>query len=223
MFFVFFQFDLFGKIVQAAIDPHPHKTAFARVLQDLDVFAFARPDHRGQDLHFGAHVIAHQLVDDLVDGLLLDLFAAFGAMGNADARPQQAEVIVDLRHGAHSGAGVFGGGLLVDGDGRGKPFDIVHIRLFHLPQKLPGIGGKRLYIAALPFGIDGIKGQGALARTGDARDHSQGIPGDGHIHVFQVVLPGSLDKYFIVHGYPLSFLRLRPEPAVSLPSRSFLI
>ena len=35
-----------------------------------------------------------------------------------------------------------------------------------------------------------------------------------HIHVFQVVLPGSLDKYFIVHGYPLSFLRLRPEPAV---------
>ena len=110
--------------------------------------------------------------------LLLDLLAAFRAMGNADARPQQAEVVVDLRHGAHSGAGVFGGGLLVDGDGRGKPFDIVHIRLFHLPQKLPGIRGKRLHIPALPFGIDGIKGQGALARTGDARDHQPAYPGE---------------------------------------------
>ena len=45
------------------------------------------------------------LIDDLVDGLLLDLLAALGAVGRAHPGPEQAEVVVDLRHRAHGGAG----------------------------------------------------------------------------------------------------------------------
>jgi hypothetical protein len=40
-------------------------------------------------------------------------------VGRAHPRPQQTQIVVDLRHRAHGGAGVFGGGLLVDGDGGG--------------------------------------------------------------------------------------------------------
>jgi hypothetical protein len=55
---------------------------------------------------------------------------------------EQAQVIVDLGNGAHCGAGIVAGGLLVNGDGRREPFDIINIRFIHLPKELPGIGGQ---------------------------------------------------------------------------------
>jgi hypothetical protein len=48
--------------------------------------------------------------------------------------------------------------LLVNGDSRTQPLDIINIGLLHLPQELAGIGGKRFYIPSLAFGIYGIEG-----------------------------------------------------------------
>ena len=148
-------------------------------------------------------------IHHLVDGLLLDLLAALGAVGNADAGIEQAQVVVNLRHRAHGGAGVPAGGLLVNGNGRGQSLDGVHVRLFHLPQKLPGIGGEALHVPPLPLRVDGIEGQGALSRAAQPREHHQLVPGDGQAHVLQVMLPGAPDhQIFIVpHRNPLPFFR----------------
>ncbi len=93
----------------------------------------------------------------------MDLFAALGAVGRADSGPEQAEVVVDLRHRAYGGPGVPAGGFLVDGDGGGEAVDVIHIGLFHLAQEHPGVGGEGLHIPPLALGIDGVEGQRGLA------------------------------------------------------------
>ena len=157
------------------------------------------PDHRGQDEEAGALLQAHNLVHNLVNGLAADLLATFGAVGHPHPGPQQAKVIVNLRHRAHGRAGVLGGGLLVNGNGGRQAVDGVHIRLVHLAQKLPGVGRQGLHIPPLPLGIDGIKGQGGLAGPGQASKHHQPVPGDDQVHILQIVFPGSVYDELVVH------------------------
>ncbi len=73
------------------------------------------------------------------DGIFADFFAANGGERFADSGKQQLHVIVDFRGGTYGGAAVFGANFLVYGYGRGKPFYIIHVRLFHLSQKLPRV------------------------------------------------------------------------------------
>ena len=197
VFAVFLQLDLLVEVVEEAVHPGPDEAGLPGGLELLLVLALPAPDHRGHHLDFGALRQGQDLVHDLVDGLLLDLPAADGAVGDADAGVQQPQVVVDLRHRAHGGAGVFGGGLLVDGDGRGQAVDHVHVGLFHLAQKHPGIGGEALHVPPLALGVDGVESQRRLPRAGEAGEHHQLVPGDGHVHVFQVVLPGAVHYDFI--------------------------
>ena len=197
VFLVLLQLDGLPQVVNQAVHPGPHKAGFPRGLKLLLVLALAAPHHRRQNLDAGLFRQGEHLVHNLVDGLLLDFPAADGAVGDADAGVQQPQVVVDLRHRAHGGAGVFGGGLLVDGDGRGKAVYHVHVGLFHLAQEHPGVGGKALHIAPLALGVDGVKGQGGLPRAGKAGEHHQLVPGDGDVDVFQVVLPGAVHHDFI--------------------------
>ena len=129
---VLLQRDILRQLVEVPVHAGADVAAAAGVLQHLGVFTLAAPHHRRHHLDAGTLRQGHDLVDDLVHRLLADLPAALGAMGHAHPRPQQAEVVVDLRHRAHGGAGVLAGGLLVNGDGRGQSLDIVHVRLVHL-------------------------------------------------------------------------------------------
>ncbi len=69
-------------------------------------------------------------------------------------------MVINLGHRAHGGAGIFTGSLLLDGNRWRETFKKIDIGFVHLSQELPGIGGKRLNITTLAFGIQGIKGQG---------------------------------------------------------------
>ena len=82
--------------------------------------------------------------------------------------PEDAQVVVDLGHRADGRAGVAGVDLLLDGDGGGEPLDHFDMRARHLLDKLAGVGGERLGIAALPLGVDRLKGKRAFARAGGA-------------------------------------------------------
>ena len=146
------------------------------------MFPLPAPYRRGDHLD-PAGPQGQDLIHHLVHRLPFDGLAALWAMGLADAGIEQAEIIVDLRHRAHGGAGVVGGAFLVDADGRGKPLDIVHVGLFHLAQKLPGIGGQGFHIPPLAFGVNGIKGQGGFAAAGKAGEYDQLIPGQGQVYV----------------------------------------
>ena len=198
--FVLLQLDLLVQLIEGAVHPDTDIAGLPGVLEDLGVLALLPPDYRGHDLNAGALRQGQHLVDDLVDGLLADLFAALGTVGRAHSGPQQTEVVVDLRHRAHSGARVLAGGLLVDGDGRREAVDIVHVRLVHLSQEHPGIGGQGLHIPPLPLGVDGIEGQGGLAGPAESRQHHQLVPRDGDVDVFQVVGSGAFDDDFVLHG-----------------------
>ena len=155
-----------GQIVQVihrAVNLHTHKAGLGRVVQQLGVLALARAHHWRQDQQ--ARILRHLQdgVHHLVHRLLADLHPALGAVGDADARVEQAQVVVDLCHRAHGGARVVPGCLLINRNRGREAVNGVHIRLFHLPQKLAGIAGHAFHIAALAFGINSVKGQRGLA------------------------------------------------------------
>ena len=167
------------------------------------MLALAAPHHRRHHLNTGTLRQGHDLVDDLIHRLLADLPAALGAVGHAYPRPQKPQIVIDLRHRTHGGAGILAGGLLIDGDGRREAVDIVHIRLIHLPQKHTGVGAEALHIPALSLGVDGVEGQRAFTAAAEPRQHHQLVPGDGDVDILQVVLPCALDENFLLHGLPL--------------------
>ena len=138
---IFIQFDLFRQLIHASVHPDTHVAAASGPLQHLDVLALSSPDHRGQKLNPGSLRQRHDLIHHLIHGLLFDLLAALRAVRNADSGIEQTEIVINLRHRSHRGAGIPVGGFLIDGNGGGKPFDLFHVGLFHLPQELSRVGG----------------------------------------------------------------------------------
>ena len=203
--FVLLQLDLLVQFVEAAVHSGPDIAGALGILKHLGVLALFAPDHRSHHLNPGPLRQCQHLIDDLVDGLLADLLAAVGAVGRTRSGPQQTEIVVDLRHGAHGGPGVFAGGFLVDGDSWAEALDIVHVRLVHLAQKHPGVGRKALHIPSLALGVDRVEGQRGFSAAGYTGHHHQLVPGDGDVDVFQVILPGAFDENMILHGDLSSF------------------
>ena len=199
---VLLQRDVLGEFVHISVHPGADEAGPAGILQHLGVLALAAAHHRGHHLDTGALGQGQYLVDDLIHRLAAYLLAAVGAVGRAHPSPQQTQIVVDFRHRAHGGARVLAGGLLVDGDGWGQALDVIHVGLVHLPQEHTGVGGQALHIPPLALGIDGVKGQGAFAGAGKARQHHQLIPGDGDIDVLQIVLSRTLNENFSLHGMP---------------------
>ena len=78
-------------------------------------------------------------------------------MRHADGGVEQAQVIVDLGDGADGGARAAAGGFLLDGNGGTQTVDGIDVGALHLIQKLAGIGGERLDVAPLAFGVNGIE------------------------------------------------------------------
>ena len=136
---VLFQRDLFVQVIQIAVDPHTGVAAPPGGIQLLLLRALALASHRSQHLEFGAVLQLEHGIHHLIHGLLADDTAAHRAVGHAHPGIQQAQVIIDLGHGAHGRAGVVAGGLLVNGNGRGQAVDGVHVRLVHLPKELAGV------------------------------------------------------------------------------------
>ena len=106
-------------------------------------------------------------------GLALDRQAGGRRIGNADAREEQAHVVVDLGDGADRRARVARGGLLLDRDGRRQAVDLVDVRLLHHLEELARIGRQALDIAALALGIDRVEGERGLAGAGQAGHDDQ--------------------------------------------------
>jgi hypothetical protein len=64
-------------------------------------------------------------------------------------------------------------------------------------QKLSGICRETLDIATLPFGVQGIKGERGLARTGQSRDDHELVSGEIQRHVFEIVGAGTPNSDFV--------------------------
>ncbi len=177
-----------GDLVEFAVDLHPLKAALHEIGDFLAIFAFAAADDRRQQIEPRALGQGQHAVDHLADGLAFDRQAGGGRIGNADARPEQAHVIVDFRHRADGRARVLRRRLLLDRDRRREPVDLVDVGLLHHFQELARIGRKQLDIAALALGVDRVEGERGLAGAGEAGENDELVARDRQIDVLQIVL-----------------------------------
>jgi hypothetical protein len=116
-----------------------------------------------------------------------------------DPGVEQAQVVVDLGDGPHGRTRVARGRLLVDGDGRGQALDEVDVGFVHLPEELAGVGREGLHVAALALGVDGVEGQRRLARSGEAGEDDQPVPGQVDGDIAQIVLAGPANDQTVGH------------------------
>src|SRR5579883_3064114 len=198
VFLLLIQFDFIAQINNVAINAHTDVAGAAHLVEDILIFALAPLYQRCQQHDARAFGQSEDSINDLLDGLLAHLAPALWAMLVADARIEQAQIVMNLRHRADRRARVVRRSLLINRDRGGEAIDMVDVRFLHLVQELAGIGGKRLDIAALPLGENGVKGQAALARPGEARDDHQLIAGDRHIDILQIMFASAANNNFIL-------------------------
>ena len=184
---VFIERDRLRKVIDAAVHAHAHIPAAAGIVEHLLVLALTCTDDRRQDLHARRLRQRRDLIDDLVDRLAADLLAALRAVRRAAARPQKAQIVIDLRDRANGRAGIAAGGLLVDGDGGGKAVDGVNVRLVHLAEEHARVGAEALHVAALAFGIYGIEREAGFSAAGEAGYHDQLVSRYLNVDIFQIV------------------------------------
>ncbi len=183
-----------GNLVELAVDLHALEAALQKLGEVLAVFALAAAHHGRQQIKPRAFLQRQHPVDHLRDGLALDRETRGRRIGDADARPQQPHVVVDLGDGADRRARVARGGLLLDRDRRRQPVDAVDVRLLHHLEELPRIGRERLDVAPLALGIDRVERERRLARARQARDHHQPVARDVDVDVLQIVLARPVDR-----------------------------
>ena len=148
------------------------KPVVAQLGQQLDERPLLLAHHRREHREARPLGQLQHPVDHLLDGLRGDRLAAVVAVHAADAREEQAQVVVDLGDRADGRARVARSGLLLDRDRRRQPLDGVDVGLVHLLEELAGVGRQRLDVAPLPLGVDRVERERRLAR---ARQ-----PGDDH-------------------------------------------
>ena len=193
---------LVAELAHLAVDAHAGEALAAQILEELGVLALAIKDHRCQDQGTASLCALEDLVGHLVGGLARDGASALGAVRGADAREEQAQIVVDLGDGAHGGAGVSARGLLVDGDRRREAVDAVQVRLVHLSQELARIAGEAFHVAALALGVNGVKREARLSRAGKARDDDELVAWYVNVHVGEVVLARAADDDCVLGHVP---------------------
>ncbi len=179
---------------ERAVDLHALVALAHELGEFLAVFALAAAHHRRQHEDARAFRQRQHAVDHLRHGLAFDRQAGGRRVGHADARPQQAHVVVDLGDGADGRARVLRGGLLLDRDGGRQAVDLVDVRLLHHLEELAGIGRQALDVAALAFGIDGVEGERGLAGTRQAGEYHQLVARNGDVDVLEIVLARAADR-----------------------------
>jgi hypothetical protein len=163
-------------------------------------FAFLPPDDGREQHDARPRRQGEDFVHNVGGGLAHDGDTGLRAVGLADVRIKESQVIVNLRCGGDDGAGAGAGAALLDGNGRGEAFDKVHVRLLHLVEELPGVGGERFDVLALALGVNGVEGQRRLARAAQAGDDHQLVARDVQREVLEVMLTRPADSYeFFAH------------------------
>ena len=185
------QFGWVFKFVEFAIHFYPLIAILQEFSEFLAILPFPATDDGREQVQSRAFRQVHRAVDHLADGLAFDGQAGRGRIRNADARPEQAHIVVNLCHRADGGARVAAGCFLLDGDGGRKAFNTLDVGLLHQFQELARIGRQALHIAALALGIDRVERQRGFARAGQAGHHDKLAAWDVHVDIFQIVFLGA--------------------------------
>ncbi len=148
-----------GDFVEFAVDLDPLKALLLQVGEVLFVLALPPARDRRQQIEPRPFGKREHAIDHLGNGLALDGKPRGRRVGDADTRPQEPHIVVNLGDGADRRARVARGRFLLDGDGGRQPVDVVDVGLLHHVEELTRIGRERLDIAPLALGIDGVEGE----------------------------------------------------------------
>ena len=110
-------------------------------------------------------------------------------------------------------------GFLIDRNGGTQPFHMFHPRFFRLAQKLSGIGREGFDKTTLTLLENRVKCQRRFPRTTYPGKHRKGVPGQGQVDVFQVVLGCSNDHNFVRRAIHFSKLACFGQVRVSILMR----
>jgi hypothetical protein len=175
------------ELVDLAVHAHPREALRAQLFEKLGLLALAAGDDRRE--HHDTRVFRQreQLVHHLRHAVRLQREPVLGAKRRADARVQQAQIVVDLGHRADGGARIVARRLLLDGDRGRQSLDQVDVGLLHELQELARIRRQRLDVAALALGVQRVEGERALARAGETGDDDEALTRQLDAQVLQVV------------------------------------
>ena len=202
------QHRLLAEFVKFAVDLHAHEARAPHLGQLLAILALAIADDRREHVNPRALGPSHDSIDDLLHALLGDFAAAVVTERVADAREEQAQVVVDFGDGADGRARIARGGLLLDRDRGREPLDRIDVRLFHLLEELARVRRQRFDVAALALGVNRVEGERRLARAGEAGDYDQAVARNLEIDVLEIVLARAFDDDSIGHrSYAAARLR----------------
>ena len=152
------------------------------------VDAFATGDETGEQDHVATGLAFQQVGEDLLGRLAFDGAAAVRAVLDAEDEEEQAQVVVDLRdRGDGALPSALADALLNRDRGRqrGQRQDV---RLRLGLDELPRIGVEAFEVAALAGGEEDVERERGLAGAADAGDDGEGVEGDVHVDVAEVVL-----------------------------------
>ena len=188
------------ELVHFSVDAHAREALRAQLVEQLGLLAFTPRDHRREDHELRVLGQREHLVHHLRHGLRLQRQVVLRAVRRADARVQQPQIVVDLGHGADGGARVMARRLLLDGDGGRQALDQVDVGLFHQLQELARVRRQRLDVAPLPFRVQRVEGERALARAREAGDDHEPVARQLEAEILQIVRARSADADAVHRG-----------------------
>ena len=193
-----------GDVDHLAVDADADEALAASRVEDAVALGLAVLDQRAEDEQARPLRQGEDLVDDLLDALALDRVAV-GAVRDADAGEQQAQVVVDLGDGADGRARVARRALLVDRDRRRQAVDLVDVRLLHLAEELARVGAQALDVAPLALGVDRVEGEARLAAARQTGDDHEPVARERDVDVLEVVFARTAhDELILGHGHILA-------------------
>src|SRR5690606_1005528 len=184
-----------------AVHHGSYEALLAYGLEQFAELTLSAPHERCKDLDSLAFRPVEYDISDLRSTLPCDGPAAIGAVRCAGACVEEAQVIVDFGYGAHGGARVVAGALLLNGDCGRQPFDDVHVGLLHQPEELSCVGAERLHVPSLALGVDGVEGERRLPRAREPGDYGKSVARDLDADVAEIVGAGAAyDQLFFGHS-----------------------
>ncbi len=151
-----------GEVVhveQASVGDHAEEALGTQILHHRGVRDLGGEAEREADEDACAGRVREELRDHRLDRVGGHLASAHRAEGVSHARPQQAQVVVDLGGGADGRARRLRRILLLDRHRGGDPLDRVDVGLLHALEELTCVRRQRLHVASLPLGVDRIEGK----------------------------------------------------------------
>ena len=195
---IFVEFRELVQSVNDAVNADAGETLGLVLFGNVLEAAFFLGDNGGEQHQFAAEREFHDFVHNVFHAAAVDFAMTNRTVRDANAGKEQTEIIINFGDSGDGGTGVAAGGLLINRDGGRETGDRVHVGLVHHAEKHAGVAGEALHIAALTFGVDGIKSEAGLAGAGETGHHDQLIARNVHVEIFEIVLTRPADADVVV-------------------------